>query len=702
MREKRMAGLFMGVVLSLLSSSGWTAEKQPTVLKEVVVTAEEEKHKALPDVEGTKIYSGKKTSIIDLEEAPQIINNNYRHALQKTPGLLLSEESTPLVSVGYRGLDPHRAQFTQILKDGIPIHADMFGYPEAYYTPALQTIDHIDFIHGGGALMYGPQPGGALNFVTKDPYEHSPLSFTFENSVGSHDLYSNYTSLSGTQGPLGYDGYFHHRQSQGFRDNNSQFDLFSGGTKFKVNQKDGTVWEIGLDGYGEEHGEPGGLTRADFDANPAKANRLNDRFELNRYAGTVSLEKDIDADHLLEFKTFGGYYERLSWRQRSSAASNFGTAPSGANASTNDIESQEFFTGGAEARMRKNYEAFGSDEHSLTTGVLYYHVTSPRTDKRGTTPDAADGGLRKDADRNLNNVALFAENRFKFGKLSVTPGLRLENIWQSIKEHTNLDKTTVPLSDESDFDFVPLAGLGAAYELPAGLEAYGNISQSYRPKIYTQAVPTGSGQVANSDLEEGKSWQSEVGLRGRSPLDYLSWDASLFYMEFTDQIGTSGSTVENVGDARHRGVELASEINLVGLLNHVAQTNRQETINVFANAMILDAKFMEGPNDGKTPQYAPDFIFKTGIEHVHDKGKIRLAGTFVDDHFANDTNTAQFLVPSYKVWDLTTELNVWKDQVSVFAGINNLFDEKYFARVRSDGIDPADGRNYYTGVKLIW
>jgi Fe(3+) dicitrate transport protein len=38
----------------------------------------------------------------------------------------------------------------------------------------------------------------------------------------------------------------------------------------------------------------------------------------------------------------------------------------------------------------------------------------------------------------------------------------------------------------------------------------------------------------------------------------------------------------------------------------------------------------------------------------------------------------------------------------VFGGINNLFDESYFARVRSDGIDPADGRNYYAGVKLLW
>lgn len=702
MRKLNKSFLLGNVVFIFFSTQVLAKEIGGTkTLQTVVVTAEKEKDKVLPAVEGAKIYSGKKTSVIDLEEAPAIVNNNYRQALQKTPGLLLSEESTPLLSLGYRGLDPHRAQFTQILKDGIPIHADMFGYPEAYYSPALETIDHIDFIRGGAALMYGPQPGGALNFVTKDPYEDTPVSLILENSAGSNDFFSNYTGISGTQGPLGYYGYFHHRQSQGFRVNNSQYDLFSGGSKLKIKKDDGAVWKVGLDVYEEAHGEPGGLTRADFEGDPARTNRFNDRFELNRYAGYLSLEKEIDPESFLEFKTFGGYYERLSWRQRTSGSS-FGTVPNG---TTNDIESQEFFTGGAEGRVRHDYEAFGSDENTLTTGVLYYHVSSPRVDKRGITPDANDGDLRKDSDRQLNYVSLFAENLFKFGQLSVTPGIRLENIWQAVEENTNLDKTTVPLAEESDFDFVPLAGLGVSYELPSSLEIYGNISQGYRPKIYTQAVPTGSGQIVNEDLEEGKSWQADIGIRGR-PVDYFFWDGSFFYMEFKDQIGTSGSTVENVGDARHQGIELTAELDIVGWLDNLKQSSYRENIgavNLFANAMILDAEFIKGPNDGLTPQYAPDFIFKTGVEYnYHDKGKIRLAGTFVDDHFANDTNTAAFFIPSYKVWDLTGEIKLFKDMTSLFAGVNNIFDEKYFARIRSDGIDPADGRNSYMGIKFIW
>ena len=77
-----------------------------------------------------------------------------------------------------------------------------------------------------------------------------------------------------------------------------------------------------------------------------------------------------------------------------------------------------------------------------------------------------------------------------------------------------------------------------------------------------------------------------------------------------------------------------------------------------------------------------------------------LSSTFVDDHFADDSNLANRTVPSYKVWDLTGEVALWKDYLTLVGGINNLFDERYYARIRSDGIDPAYERNIYAGVKV--
>ncbi len=702
LRKKDIAVFYL---LVFLSSPAAQAAEGVTVMKEVMVTAEKDLSEAvqfLPDIEGAKVYVGKKTSVVNFDAMPAIVNSNYRQVFEKTSGLLLSEESTPLVSLGYRGLNPDRAQYMQVMKDGIPIVADLVGYPEAYYTPPSQVVDHIDFVRGGSALMYGPQPGGALNFVTKDPYPDAPFYFESENSVGSHDFFSDYTSISGTQGPLGYYGYVHHRQSQGFRDFNSQYDVYYGGAKFMIEQDPTARWTIALDLYNEEHGEPGGLTRSDFDVESTKTTRPSDHFELNRYGGSVGYEKEISESTFLDWKLFGSYYERLSWRQRGGG---FGTLPVGANASTNDIQSQEFYTGGTDLRVKHEYSAFGSDEHVLTGGVFYYHSTSPRIEKRGAAGDALNGVLRKDSNRHTNYASVFVENLFKFWKLSVTPGVRLENIWQSIQENRNADKTTAPLADDEEFDFVPIFGIGANLELAADVDLYANYSESYRPKVYADAVPLGTNQVVSGDLEAGDAWQAEVGLRGQ-PVSYLAWDVSLFYMEFNGQTGTVGNTIRNVGNAEYAGLELATELDLIGGYDSVAGTGYGKRIGAlkpFYNLTLLDAEFVKGPAAGNIPQYAPDFTMKGGVEYTYlDKATMRFGGTFLDGHFGDDSNLQQRMIPSYKVWDLTAEVKVWKDAVSVFGGVNNVFNEHYFARVTGSGIDPADGRNCYGGVKVIW
>jgi len=93
-------------------------KKTATELPNLIITAKAEetaiKIPYLPPVEGTKIYSGKRTSVIEMKALPQIVSNNYRQAFALTPGLLVSEETTPMVSFGYRGIgSPDRAQFLQ-------------------------------------------------------------------------------------------------------------------------------------------------------------------------------------------------------------------------------------------------------------------------------------------------------------------------------------------------------------------------------------------------------------------------------------------------------------------------------------------------------------------------------------------------------------------------------------------------------------
>ncbi len=707
-----------------------------TALPEVVVTAEAESDDVvqepfLPAVEGTRIFAGKKASVIDLDALPEIAGNNYRQALAKTPGLYLSEETTPLVSIGYRGLDPHRVQFTQVLKDGVPIHADQFGYPEAYYTPPLDTVDRIEFLRGGAALLYGPQPGGALNYITHRPRLDRRLSFGSEQTFGSDEYYSTFNYFDGTSGRVGYYGYYNHRQSEGFRDSNSEYRLDGGLIKLVLDGDTDSRWLLTLEGYEERHGEPGGLTFAtgpnavNYNTNRNATSRQFDLFELKRYFATLAWEKDISADTQLAATAWGGYYSRYSSRQRGGG---FGTRPTGPAAETTTVELQEFYTQGFEARLRHDYPLWGG-RHTVTGGVQAYHTASPRQDRRGDSANARDGALRNDSDRRTFYLPVFAENRFHWGSLSIIPGVRFENIWQGVDEKVNVDKTAAgtPLADRDDYNFVPLFGLGISYEVAHKIDIYANASQSYRPTIFTQAVPTGGTTLVPDDLEEGTAWQYDLGFRG-NPAPWVSWDASVFLLDFDNQIGTIAlpggrSTLDNVGRAQHYGVEAALDLDLIGLLDALHGTpapaplgkdgkavaapvektlvERYGSLSLYGNVTLLDAEFVSGPLAGRTPQYAPDYLVRAGaIYRWQDRLELAFLGTFVGDSFADSANTPERAVPAHMVWDLTAEMKVYRDLMSLHAGINNVFDEDYYSRIRNDGIDPAYGRNFYAGFSL--
>jgi Fe(3+) dicitrate transport protein len=227
--------------------------------------------------------------------------------------------------------------------------------------------------------------------------------------------------------------------------------------------------------------------------------------------------------------------------------------------------------------------------------------------------------------------------------------------------------------------------------------------------IFTEAVPTGGSTIVNRDLEEGSSVQYEAGIRGQ-PAPFITWDTSLFLLEFDDQIGSvavaGGTSLENVGRAVHWGWEATLETELLGLaerLNGGTGEPGEHQLRLHGNVMLLNAEFVSGPQDGHTPQYAPNYLVRAGgIYQWRERAKVALLGTFVDDHYADDANSANFLVPGYMVWDLTAEVKVYRHHLSILAGVNNLFGEDYYARIRGDGIDPAYGRNFYAGLALAF
>jgi Fe(3+) dicitrate transport protein len=702
---------------------------------------------ALPPVEGTRINAGKKTSFVKPEEFPTFAGNDYREVMATTPGIVVSEEpQSPIINFGYRGLNSQRSEFTQVLKDGVSIKNEQFGFPESHYTPILDAVERIEVIRTGAALQFGSQPGGAINFVMKMPRQAAPFHFTTRNVFGSYDYYRNFTEADGTIGPLGYYFYYDHRQQEGFREANSDYDLNAGSARLVWDVTNDSRFILTLDAYDEEHGEPGGLRRREaenppnsvfVEDDPTASTRFFDRFRLERYYATLEYQKFFSERTRLDIKAFGGYLTRWSKRQRGGG---FGTLPSGPDAETNSIQLRSDYTEGLDARVRQDYDLF-NDVSTFAGGIYFYHALQDRRDERGSTPDAEHGDLR-----NLNtgvtwDGAIFAENRFHFGRLSIVPGMRLEFLNQSLDEQVNVAKTGngEPLASQSDFNFVPLFGLGLDYVLvegeplvvppvpvegsegteskkvvtpvvgpvgPPRVELYGTISQAYRPITYSELVPTGASSVVNGNLKEGEALQFEYGVRGK-PFPYLNFDIGGFYFTFDDQVGeiilpNGFTSTSNVGDARYIGFEAAGELDILALINGGSRSP-YGNLRLYGNVTLLDAEFTSGPNSGNTPAYAPDYQVKTGAIYSYKETlKVALLGTLVADEFGDDGDSFEGFIPAYNVWDLTAEFKFWKGRAGVFVGIRNVFDEDYWGEVREEGIMTALPRNYYGGFEFFF
>src|SRR6266850_2235128 len=724
-----------------LTSVGEAAEAETVVVTGSPFDAYPVPYPALPPVEGTRINAGKKTSFVKPAEFPAFAGNDYREVMATTPGILVSEEpQSPIINFGYRGLNSQRSEFMQVLEDGISLKNEQFGFPETHYTPILDAVERIELIRAGAALQYGCQPGGALNFVMKMPRLDAPFHFTTRNVFGSYGYYRNYTEVDGTVGRFGYYFYYDHRQQDGFREANSDYDLNAGSARLVWDVTSDSRFILTLDAYDEEHGEPGGMRRRE-EVNPpnsvfvedgfAQTSRFFDRFRLERYYATLEYQKIFSERTQLDLKAFGGYLTRWSKRQRGGA---FGTLPSGPDANTNSIQLRSAYTEGLDARVRHDYDLF-NDISTFAGGIYFYHALQDRRDERGQTPDAEHGMLR-----NLNtgetwDGAIFAENRFHFGRLSIVPGMRLEFLNQSVDEEVNVSN---PLHSQSDFNFVPLFGLGLGYVLiegqqivtappvagekgaetknppapivttggPPRVELYGTVSQAYRPITYGELVPTGGSSVVNGNLKEGNSLQFEYGMRGK-PFPYLNFDLSGFYFTFDDQVGeiilpNGFTSTSNIGDARYIGFEAATELDILTLING-GSPSPYGNLMLYGNVTLLDAEFTSGPNKGNTPAYAPNYQVKTGaIYSYKDTFKVSLLGTLVDDEFGDDGDSFEGFIPAYNVWDLTAEFRFWKGRAGVFAGIRNVFDEDYWGEVREEGIMPALPRNYNGGFEFFF
>lgn len=132
--------------------------------------------------------------------------------------------------MGLRGLNPVQSVEMNVRQNGYNITGDLYGYPETYYTPALEAVERVEVMRGAASLQFGPQFGGVINYVMRQGPLDKPLEITIRQTGGSFGLANTFTSVGGQVGKLNYYAYGQRRRQEGWRPNSavSQVTAYAG------------------------------------------------------------------------------------------------------------------------------------------------------------------------------------------------------------------------------------------------------------------------------------------------------------------------------------------------------------------------------------------------------------------------------------------------------------------------------------------
>ena len=316
-----------GLRLKPLGKNVWTLELDPAP-----VTAE-----STLTVVGDWLGDARENDVFEHAGARDVIRREdfaktgaatMREVLNRIPGVNAPENTGTgshdlAMNFGIRGLNPRLASRSTVLMDGIPVPFAPYGQPQLSLAPvSLGNMDAIDVVRGGGAVRYGPQSvGGVVNFVTRAIPEDfgiqggiegqlSPTS-SQNNPKETHNLAIGGTADNGFGSALLYSGT---RGSDWREHSATRIDDVMLKSKYAPNEVH--TFNSLLQYYDGEADMPGGLSRADYNADRWQSTRPYDRFWGRRQLASLGYQYQPDAQHKFNIQGFythtlrSGYLEQ--------------------------------------------------------------------------------------------------------------------------------------------------------------------------------------------------------------------------------------------------------------------------------------------------------------------------------------------------------------------------------------------------------
>jgi Fe(3+) dicitrate transport protein len=701
-------------------------------------------------------------SRVDAAALEQMDPIGTQAALTHVPGVYgLTDDgmAQTRMSVGIRGLQPRRTQRVLVMEDGMPIQPAPYVFSPLYYNPPIERIEEIEVVKGPSTIRHGPQTmAGVINYVTSRPQRRSPGG-TVEVTPGTN----GYLSAFGEVGGFGTDAVrpqvqLLFKRGNGFRENND-FRQVNGTAKVQASLGDDRSLYVRTNvDYERLNATYTGLTPYSFEENPDFNPKDDDLYRIYRASlGTIYNRRYGDGVQGTT-RFYANAFHRPWWREKDVfvRADDYTDPDADADpvplntpgplvrVGISDAVDREltlddapyfgnvrtFYVTGVEHSVGVQHRLLGQEADLELGGRLHWERF--RDDRRISDAvgvregvfyegDVADPGpvtiIGGSSVYETRALSLYALEDVQWGPLRLSPGFRLEVFEQSRIDRLNgsqyRDQTSV----------VPLPSLGFNWALgtptlsaPLGrseVRLFGGVHRGYTPpSSATFAIvgfdpPRATGaDDGGFDLKAEKSWNSELGLRGRSEAG--QFEVTGFYLYVEDLVGGRTRFQQNLGVVQSYGLEARTRIDggvFAGPLPalDVSYTYlRSEVVEGLITSAIDGTPVDIGGNELPA---APPHKTTVGLSKALPAIGLRLSttlsyrGRFYTDleNLTSTTNRGERgPVPAHAVLDASVTYD-YSDALSVQLTAKNVTDNVYIgSRLHSNPRQPS--ANLSTGI----
>jgi iron complex outermembrane receptor protein len=630
--------------------------------------------------------------LIDAQTLQQQSSTSLLPAVNTTPGVRMEERSPGSYRLSIRGSllrSPFGIRNVKIYFDEFPL-TDAGGNS---YLNALDVsaLGQIQILKGPQSSIYGANSGGVVLLQSGNNIQMPTASLKLEG--GSFGSFHEHVTISNDWNKYHLAITQAYQTSDGYREHSAMKRKY-----FQIAQKLDYAPTANLQAlffYSDlNYQTPGGLTAAQMELNP-RASR----------PATAATRSAVEQQAGILSKTlFGGISN--SWQiseHLKHVASVFTSYTDFKNPFITNYEHRKEFTLGLRTYLQ--YEKNTSDiNYSANVGFEGASTASDddNFDNAFGTPAAIQASDK-----------LRASSNFAFAHINID---LYKKLLIELSASANLYKynyeslAPVPIAEQTNsFDVQFMPRLALSYLIDPAFSIRASISKGYSPP--TLAEVRASNNVINVDLQPESGWNYETGLRYQTPDNSIFVDLTGFYYHLNNAIvrRLNENDTEffiNAGGTKQYGLE--SSINTYLLPNNNTRFIRSLQLrNAYTYSRFKFSNYQDRTADysGNDLTGVPKHTITSSVDVQFPAGLYFFAQhNYTATIPLNDANTVYArrynLVQAKVGW---TGLKLNKSILEVYAGVDNLLNEKYslgndLNAAGARYFNPAATRNFYAGL----